>query len=82
MKGVVKVNDNELIMFILLNSAKKESIVETILSCFMDEKEASTKFEVSVPTINAWYKMGKLKGYKVGETILFLRSAKDPRNTD
>ena len=75
-------NDKEVIMLVLLNSVGKESMIETVLSCLMDEKEASIKFDVSVPTVDTWYKMGKIKGYKVGETVLFLKNEKDPRNTD
>lgn len=75
-------NDKEVIMLVLLNSVGKENMIETVLSCLMDEKEASAKFDVSVPTVDAWYKMGKIKGYKVGETILFLKNEKDPRNID
>lgn len=73
-------NDNELIMLALLSSLDTETIVDKILSCLMDEGQAAAKYGVSTATIRAWYKMQKIKGFEVGNSLLFLKGTPDPRS--
>lgn len=74
-------NDNELIMLALLSTLDTEAIVDKILSCLMDEGQVAAKFGVSIATVQVWYEMGKIKGFKVGNSLLFLKDVADPRSS-
>lgn len=72
-------SDKELIMLALLSGINTEALFDTVLSCLMNEAQAAATYGVGVPTVRAWYFTGKLKGYEIGETLLFLKNAPDPR---
>lgn len=73
--------DAELIRFALLSGLDTETLFGLFLSCLMDEGQAAAKFEVGTATIRAWYESGKLGGFKVGDSLLFLKDAADPRTS-
>ena len=41
---------------------------------FMDENEAAAKYGVGTATVRAWYAIGALNGFKVGDTVLYHRN--------
>lgn len=71
----------DLIIYILQNNLENEVVLENgVFVGFMDDHEAAAKFNVGVWTIRAWYMIGSLKGYKIGNKLYFPRDMKDPRN--
>ncbi len=73
----------ELIMYILRNNLEDEVVIKDgVFVGFMTEEEAAVKFNVGKSTIRAWYTIGKLEGFKIGDCLYFLRDVSDPRKDD
>lgn len=70
----------DLIIYILQNNLEDEVVLKDgVFVGFMDENEAAVKFDVGIWTIRAWYMIGSLKGYRVGNKLYFPRDMQDPR---
>lgn len=70
----------DLIIYILENNLENEVVLKDgVFVGFMDEGEAAAKFDVGIWTIRAWYMIGSLKGYRVGNKLYFPRDMQDPR---
>lgn len=73
----------ELIIYILKNNLENEKVLsDGFFIGFMTEEEAAVKFEVGVETVRMWYALGIIKGYKIGETVLYLRDTPSPRSLE
>lgn len=74
----------ELIMYILRNNLENEIVIEdgSFVGFMTEEEEAAVKFDVGRSTIRVWYTIGKLKGFKIGDCLYFLRDVSDPRKDD
>lgn len=70
----------ELIIYILENNLEDKLIFEDgRFLGFMTEMEAAIKFDVGLPTIQAWYKLGFLKGIIINDKILIPANAENPK---
>lgn len=82
-KGVTPMTGRDLIIYILQNNLEDEEIIkEDAFVGFMNAREAAAKFGVGIATVMTWYYTGKLQGFKIGDSILFLESAQDPRKDE
>lgn len=72
----------ELILYILQNNLEDEIVLQDgFFVGFMTEGEAAVKFGVGVETIRTWYRIEKLKGIQIGDSLYFLKDVADPRVT-
>lgn len=72
----------ELIIYILKNSLEDQEIFKDgKLTGFMTVGEAAAKFDVGEATIEAWFRIGMIKGIILGKEIYIYADAKDPRKT-
>lgn len=72
----------ELILYILQNNLENEIVLQDgFFIGFMTEGEAAVKFGVGVETIRTWYRIEKLKGIQIGDSLYFLKDVADPRVT-
>ena len=72
----------ELILYILQNNLEDEIVLQDgFFVGFMTETEAAVKFGVGVETIRTWYRIEKLKGLQIGDSLYFLKDVADPRVT-
>lgn len=70
----------DLIIYILENNLENEVVLKDgVFVGFMDEGEAATKFDVGVWTIRAWYMIGSIEGYRIGNKLYFRKDMQDPR---
>ena len=70
----------DLIIYILENNLENEVVLKDgVFVGFMDEGEAAIRFDVGVWTIRAWYMIGSIEGYRIGNKLYFRRDTKDPR---
>lgn len=81
----------ELIIYILENNLENELVFDDSrvgkeLLGFMSIMEAAIKFGVGVSTIQVWYELGYIKGFKINEMIFIPQNIKNPmgevRTTD
>lgn len=73
----MQITGRELIMLILENRLENE-----VLLILSSEEELAVKFEVGVATIKAWETLGMIHGWKIGDTLYFLKDTPDPRRKD
>lgn len=70
----------DLIIYILENNLENEVVLKDgVFVGFMDEGEAAAKFDVGVWTIRAWYMIGSIEGYRIGNKLYFRKDMQDPR---
>lgn len=70
----------DLIIYIMENNLEDEVVLKDgFFAGFMDQYEAAARFGVGVWTIWTWYSIGALDGIQVGNTLYFMRNARDPR---
>lgn len=66
----------ELILYILTNNLEnKEIFVDGGLVGFITREEAAEKFGVGISTIEAWHKLGMMRGIQIGDTLYFPNDA-------
>ena len=73
----MQITGRDLIMLILESRFENE-VFFTLLS----EEELAVKFEVGVATIQAWDSLGMIHGWKIGDSLYFLKDTPDPRRKD
>lgn len=70
----------ELIIYILENGMEDEPIFKDgRIVGLMTEVEAAINFGVGIGTIQAWTRIGRLKGIKIGNSIFYAKTIEDPR---
>lgn len=72
-----QITGRELIMLILENQAENKVFL-TLLS----EEELAVQFKVGVATIQTWESLGMIHGWKIGDSLYFLKDTPDPRRKD
>lgn len=73
----MQITGRELIMLILENKLENE-----VLLTLLSEEELAVRFEVGVATIKAWTSLGRIHGWKIGDSLYFLKDTPDPRRKD
>ena len=73
----MQITGRELIVLILQNQLENETLL-TLLS----EEELAVRFEVGVATIKTWETLGMIHGWKIGDSVYFLKDTPDPRRKD
>lgn len=73
----MQITGRDLILLILENRLENE-IILTLSS----EEELAVRFEVGVATIQAWESLGMIHGWKIGDSLYFLKDTPDPRRKD
>lgn len=77
---MVTMTGKELIIYILENDLENEVVFANgIPTCMMTAQEAAEKFEVGVSTVQAWYQLGMLPGFALGDVLYFRKDVADPR---
>lgn len=72
----------ELILYILQNDLENTTVFEDgFFIGFMSEEEAAVKFGVGIATIRAWYACNMIGGFRIGDSLYFLKDVADPRVT-
>lgn len=70
----------ELIIYILSNNLENEKILDDdLIFGLINEEEAAAKLGVGPSTIKVWYLRNMVDGIKIGDSIYFLKSIRDPR---
>lgn len=73
----MQITGRELIMLILENKLENE-----VLLTLLSEEELAVRFEVGVATIKAWESLEMIHGWKIGDSLYFLKDTPDPRRKD
>lgn len=69
----------ELIMYILANGLEDEPMyVDKESLKFLSVEEAAVKFGVGNATIKAWFQLGVIEGYKLGDKIYIAPTIRSP----
>lgn len=70
----------ELMIYILLNNLEDEVVISNgVFAGIISVEEAAAKFGVGVPTVMAWYRLGKIPGFTIGDVVFIRNDATDPR---
>lgn len=73
------ITGRDLIVHILANGLENEPVIKDgKIIGFLTIAEAAAKFEVGEATVNAWYNLGVLDGFEIGEVIYISPNAKSP----
>lgn len=75
----------DLIMYILENNLENELVFDNNrvgreLLGFMTAMDAAIKCGVGVATIQVWYELGLIKGFKIGDTVFIPANIENPVN--
>lgn len=73
----MQITGRELIMLILDNRLEND-----VLLTLLSEEELAVRFEVGVATIKTWETLGMIHGWKIGDSLYFLKDTPDPRRKD
>ena len=73
----MQITGRELIMLILDNRLEND-----VLLTLLSEEELAVRFEVGVATIKTWESLGMIHGWKIGDSLYFLKDTPDPRRKD
>lgn len=73
----MQITGRELIVLILENGLENE-----VLLTLSSEEELAVKFGVGVATIKVWETLGRIHGWKIGDSLYFLKDTPDPRRKD
>ena len=74
---MMQITGRDLIIFILENNLENE-----VLTTLENEEELAVRFKVGVATIKTWVALGWIHGWKIGDTLYFLKDTPDPRRKD
>lgn len=73
----------ELIIYIMSNKLENEEIIKNgVMVGLISEEKVAARFGVGLGTVRAWVTLGKLKGIRVGDDLMFLNNVTDPRKTN
>lgn len=64
----------DLIIYIMRNHLEDELVFKDgMFTGFIGEDEVAARYGVGVATIRAWYECGMIKGFKIGDSLFFLK---------
>lgn len=73
----------ELILYILNNGLENEEVIKGgVMVGLISEEKVAARFGVGIATVRTWVTLGKLKGIRVGNDLMFLNNVTDPRKTN
>lgn len=64
----------ELIVFILENHLEDKPITD-LGTLFETADQVALRFGVGTATVNTWFKLGKIKGIAIGESVYIFKNA-------
>ena len=73
----MQITGRDLIILILDNKLENE-----VLLTLSSEEELAVRFGVGVATIKTWETLGRIHGWKIGDSLYFLKDTPDPRRKD
>ena len=73
----------ELIIYILSNNLENEEVIKDgVFVGLISEDQVAAKFGVGAATVWAWFLLGEIKGFQIGDHLYFLKDVADPRKTN
>ena len=66
----------ELMIYILEHGLENESIEDILSNAFLTETQAATELEVGIATVRTLYKLKKLPGLEIGDTVYIFKDYK------
>jgi hypothetical protein len=80
---VKRLTGRELIIYIMQNGLEDEVVIKNgILVSLINKEEVAVKFGVGVATVEAWYTLNMIEGYRINGSLYFRKDIDDPRKTN